>query len=298
MPNHSTCAFFVAPEQEPKPAEGVSVVAASPLGQKEDAMIFKSLTDLHPMFSLDEGGAGAEASGQSAGGDILDQLDTLPDDRQVPVSVAKAIRRELQEAKSKFSQLEETSRMKDDQIFLLRTHLNSNGGQNAPQGSGKPVTGTFLDELEDDEPLTAGQAKQLLQMNAAQAAGQGALIEAQRDPDYQALITTHITNVLKARPNLIQRLASLPPSDRFLMAYELGKSDPEYHKAKSKTPDGKSGIPVDEKAKIIEGNLKKPGSPSSVQPSAASSSEADRLRTMSSADFRKYRNDRMKAARR
>lgn len=254
----------------------------------------KLLSDMLPFFSPDGEGGGAGSVQDDA--TLLDSLDSMTDEQTVPVSVARAIRKELQGLKSEHSQTQEMLRTKDDQIFLLRTTLNQRGdGQSAgqPQGDGKVRTGTFLDEVEDDEPLTAGQAKKLVMQNASVGALQAKLAKAQSDPDFTELTTTHIANVIKADPSIGAELAALPPVEAYLQAYRLAKSDPEYHKKKMVTPV----IPKPKedadaaKAKKIEENLSKPGSPSSVQPASVASDEGERIRKMSKTEFRQYRHD-------
>jgi hypothetical protein len=263
----------------------------------------KRLMDLIPCFAPDEGGGGGGEGYVQTDAALLESLDSMSDEQQVPVSVVKAIRKELQEIKSNASQKDELIKTKDDQIFLLRTTLNQNApaqtGGNAGE-NGKAKTGTFLDEMEDDEPLTAGQGKQLVAMNAAAAKDNAALAKAQADPDFQVLITTHIQNVLKADPDLVTDLASLPPAKRYLYAYKLAKSDPEYHKSKMKTPipkldESADSKAISDKAKKIEANLAKPGSPSSVPATVVTSSEADRISKMNAKEFRQYRYEKQQA---
>lgn len=272
------------------------MVAASPSGHEGQKM---------PEELVD---GAVDAGASQSGTDALDALDALSDEQQVPVSVVKAIRKELQETKkanedaqNRFS---EELRQRDDQLFLYRTELNrlsqGHGGQDASRGNGngRTQTGTFLDELEDDEPLTAAQAKQLLLMSGKNTQTQTALAKAQMDPDFQALTTTHIANVLKADPDLVQELAALPPAERYLRAYRLAKSDPAYHQGKLvlKPEKGEKGEPVikpNEKAQQIEANLKKPGSPASVRPGDQTSNEADQIKGMTRAEFKAYRNKKI-----
>src|SRR5208337_2338863 len=69
----------------------------------------RKLTDLHPMFSPDEGAV---------------DYDALPDDHMVPVSVLKSMRTDLQ---GKISAKEQEAAAKDDELLLYKATVRNSG---------------------------------------------------------------------------------------------------------------------------------------------------------------------------
>jgi hypothetical protein len=228
-----------------------------------------------------------------AAGDFnMDELDGMPEDRTVPIAVLKKIR---EESKQKVEAEREASRMKDDQILILRSHLQANQGQPAaaqrPSATSDPIAAFFADR-DPDEPITVREMQMLANMSQNVTADHMRLQQAQKDPDFKELISTHITNVLRSKPELATTLRSLPTEPaRWLLAYELAKTDPEY------TRKQLSRVPESEEAKKVKENLSKPNSPASVSGSSVASSEADRIARMSSEEFRKYKAEKIQAGR-
>lgn len=246
--------------------------------------MWKRLSDLHPMFAPDE----------AAAADGAVDYDNLPDDHQVPVSVLKALRQDLQ---GKLSAKEKEAAEKDDELLLYKTtvrNLSQGGGGNVADQSPQPASTdpveTFFKDRDPDEPVTVQELRTISAQLTRGNFEQAQLAQVVNQKDFQEVVYTHLPKLIQANPNLAGVIRSLPTqAARFALAYQLGKTEPGYL-AKSITD--KTNVHVDaEKAKE---NETKPRSTATVGASgSASSSDMDRIKNArpGTPEFRKLQKE-------
>jgi hypothetical protein len=214
---------------------------------------------------------------------LVEQVDKgeLPDDHQVPVSVIRAIRAELKEAK-------DSAASKDDELLLYKTtvrNLQASGPGNSGQQNRQAEPGIverFFEGRENDDVPTIGELKQftnqLLTTTAAQNNENAQVQHIQSQVDFNDLVYKHFPNYLQSLPTaeaqeLAREIQSIPSRVAQLrLCYRYGKLAPAYL-AKAMTEK-----PKHEDARRIEENASKPRSTATVGASgAASSSDLDRI---------------------
>jgi len=237
----------------------------------------RKLTDLHPMFSPDEGAV---------------DYDALPDDHMVPVSALKSMRTDLQ---GKLSAKEQEAAAKDDELLLYKTtvrNLQSNSGPaitHQQEQTADPIVAFFKDR-DPDEPVTVAEVTQISRQMTANNVEQARLARVMAQPDFQDIIYKHLPLLLQADPGLSEDLRSISSvSARFAAAYRLGKTEPGYI---AKTLTDKTATHED--AGKAKENETKPRSTATVGASgAANSSDADKIRAAKpgTPEFRKMQKE-------
>lgn len=198
------------------------------------------------------------APGQAAAGDDLDKM--LASSQNVPVHVVQAIRQELQTAKTTNQTQAEQINQLQDALTLYRNQvalMQQSGGAGAQPPGQQRTSNDPLDGVEDDEVITAGQARALLASAQSNIHSQQVMRDLTSRSDFQDVINQHLPNVLRTDPELAGILQSLPEAMRYSLAYRLGQLDPGY-KGRQVTDQ------LSQEAQRIAENLRKPGSPSGV----------------------------------
>jgi len=213
-----------------------------------------------------EAGQGSgEGEGSAAGGQGEEEGQT------VPVSALQAVREELQGVK-------EQLQASQDQIRLYQANPPQGGQQQQQQGQVEQGT-EGLAGMEDDDVITVADAKKLAAgLEARVGAVIGEMAMAAQNPDYNDVITNHLPKVIQANPALAQAIKS--SQNPYVLAYELGKTNPEY--VKKLAEKGQQ-----ETITTIEENLAKPGSASAAGGGGGGISKADQYAQMSDDDLEK-----------
>ena len=172
----------------------------------------------------------------------------------------------LQSERAKRQQMEDELRMMKDHLALSQVN------QSQPQVKPKDE----FDGLEDGDVMTVGEFKKL---SGSIATKFNMTIEelkmAQKNPDYQQIITKYLPDVLKQNPGLRSTLQS---TQDYELAYYLAKNSESYrdeNKKSKKSADAQ---------RIVE-NSQKAGSLSSTG-SASPISQAKRYKDMSEDEFK------------
>lgn len=153
-------------------------------------------------------------------------------EQYVPVSVVQSIRSELKDAKERAKQAEQM------------VQQSSQTGQD--QAAQDP-----LGDVSDDEFLTAGQARKVLQQQ--QQMSREMELRSQT-PDYDEVVQNYVPKLVQEKPHLRDAIAS--SQDPYSLAYELGKTYKERQTSEGKEDD--SG--QTELDKHLENVQNKPGS--------------------------------------
>ncbi len=177
-----------------------------------------------------QGSEGQDASGQDQG-----------DQQTVPLDVVKSMREELKEAKERARQAEQ---------YIQQ--MQSSQAQSQQSQSNDPLEG-----LEDDEFLTAGQARKIIQNEQQKTTSAMREVQMrQQYSDYDEVIGQYLPNLVQEKPYL--RDAIMSSQDPYSLAYELGKAYKQNKKATDQGGDsGKSELD-----RQLEQHQQKPGSAS------------------------------------
>ena len=213
-----------------------------------------------------EGGQGSgEGEGHAAGGEGEGE----GEGQTVPVSVVQSIREEM-------SQVKDQLQVAQDQIRLYQA--NAETRQAEGEGAGKK--GEVLTDMEDDDVITVADAKKLVaQVEAKVDKVLGEVTLSSQKSDYAEVIQNHLPVVLRANPALIDAIST--SKNPHLLAYEIGKQDPEY--VKKVAEKGQS-----EAARKAEENANKPGSASQAGGGGGGLTKADQFEKMSDDDLEKH----------
>jgi len=189
--------------------------------------------------------------------------------KTVPLEVLQSVREEKKAEAQKRQELEDRLRQ-----------IEAQQAQAAPQ-QGQRQSQDPLEELDDDEFLTAGQVKKLRQQDQQQS--QAVLAEMQlrqTTEDYDDVVQNHLPELIKQDPALQQDLANAP--NPFRMAYRLGKEYKERVKGgQTGSTDQPDSQEQSELSKALEDQGNKPGSASQAGSSTqAPASGADRYSHM------------------
>jgi len=177
----------------------------------------------------------------------------------VPVSALQAERRERQ-------RLQEEMQMMKNHLELMQMN------QQKPEEKQDP-----MDQLQDDDVLTVGEAKKYLnQMNQQYQMSIEELKMTQKNPDYQDMVTRYLPEVLKEKPYLRNTLQNDP--NRYQIAYDLAKQAASYRN------DTKEAKKTKQAEKILK-NQNQPGSLSQVGHNTSVSAPSG-YKNMSDADFK------------
>jgi len=214
-------------------------------------------------MEVDENGNPIE-TGDKVDPDAGDRTDK--GDQTVPVSVVQSMREELNELKGQLQTAQ-------DQVRLYQANVSQSqetqgqGQQQQDRGEGGLLSGR-----EDDDVLTVEDAKRLISaMDSRLGQVVGELTTFAQKGDYQEVIEKHLPNVIKSNPALIEAIrTSKNPS---ILAYELGKTDPEYQKKLAEKAQGETQTQIDK-------NLQKPGSASQAGGGGGGLSSADQFAQM------------------
>lgn len=217
-----------------------------------------------------EGGQGSgEGEGSAAGG----QGEGDQEGQTVPVNVLQSIRDELQTVK-------EQLQASQDQVRLYQANPPQGGQQQQHQvdQGAEGLTG-----MEDDDVITVADAKKLVTgLKAEVGAVIGEMAMAGQHSDYQSVISKHLPKVIQANPALAEAIRS--SKNPYVLAYELGKTNPEY--VKEQAEKGQQ-----ETVTTIEQNLGKPGSASAAGGGGGGISQVDQYAQMSDEDLEKKIED-------
>ena len=191
--------------------------------------------------------------------------DSVQQEQTVPLSA-------LQSERAKRQQMEDDLRMMKDHLALSQVR------QSQPQ-----QTPNEFDGLEDGDVMTVGEFKKL----SGNMANQFKMtIEemkmAQKNPDYQEVITRYLPDILKKNPGLQN---TLKKSHDYELAYYLAKNSDSYrseNKQKKKSADAQRIVENSSRA----GNLSSMGSTSPI-------SQAKRYKDMSDDEFSQVVNRHM-----
>lgn len=173
----------------------------------------------------------------------------------------------LQSERAQRQQMQDELKMMKEHLTLLQTN------QAQPRVEKQKDE---LDELDDGDVLTVGEAKKFLgRMQRNHQSSIEELKMTQKHSDYQEVITKYLPEVLKENPGLRN---TLQQTQDYELAYHLAKNSDVYRKENKKT---KQSV---EAQRIVE-NSQKVGSLSSMG-STSPISQARRYRDMPLDDFR------------
>jgi len=163
----------------------------------------------------------------------------------------------LEDERSKRQALEEKVRTLEENVALYRANVPGPDARREPE---PPKEKDLFEGMDEGDVMTVGEIKQLFnKQNEAfnrekekltQNFG-GTISEVQMMlayPDYKDVISKHLPNVFKIKPHVAK---ALKERNLYVLAYELGITDPEYGKAKA-------GDQIDKGAQRIIDNLHKP----------------------------------------
>lgn len=197
---------------------------------------------------------------------VDDSADTQPEQPQtVPLAA-------LQSERSQRQQLQDELKMIKDHVALLQITQQQAIQQNNQKDD--------LDNLEDGDVLTVGEAKKYLsRMSRKHQMSIEELKIMQKHTDYQEIITKYLPEVLKTNPGLKR---SLEQTQDYELAYHLAKNSDTYRE------DNKRSKKSIEAQRIVE-NSQKAGNLSSMG-ATTPISQAKRYKDMSTDDFRALTN--------
>ena len=179
----------------------------------------------------------------------------------------------LQSERAKRQQMEEDLRMMKDHLAL--SQVNQSQTQQKQKDD--------FDGLEDGDVMTVGEFKKL---TTGMANKFNMTIEemkmAQKNPDYQEVITKYLPDILKNNPGLKN---TLQKTQDYELAYYLAKQSDSYRNENKRTKKSAD-------AQRIVANSQKAGSLSSMG-STSPISQAKRFKDMSDAEFMQVVNSNM-----
>lgn len=187
-----------------------------------------------------EGTGGQAAAGQEG-------------DQTVPVAALQRERQARQAEQQKRENMEQR----------LQTMEQQNSGGQKQQQSNDPLEG-----LDDDEPLTASQVRQIREQD--QARTQAAMAEIQmrqKFPDYDDVIKNYLPQKIQENPSLQNAFNPNDPND-MVKAYELGKEAKQ--RGTSQSGGQQDSSEQSELEATLEQNQNKPGSASQAASSTQS----------------------------
>jgi hypothetical protein len=156
------------------------------------------------------------------------------------------------------------SKNAEDLIELYKAQGQQRSPQ--PQQPQQPAVDPAFQGMDDQDIVTFAELKKIMGAKERQF-GQVVteLDMAQRNSDYYKVVNDHLPNVVKKNPNLIMAIKT--SQNPFVLAYELGKTDPKYKesaKGGGNGEDAEASKDAGADVKKIIDNASKPGSPSSV----------------------------------
>jgi hypothetical protein len=162
----------------------------------------------------------------------------------------------------------EAERQKSKNAEDLVELYKAQGPQRSPQPQQpqQPAVDPAFQGKDDQDIVTFAELKEIMGVKERQF-GQVVteLDMAQRNSDYYKVVNDHLPNVIKKNPNLIMAIKT--SQNPYVLAYELGKTDPKYKESAKGGGNGEDTEPSKDAGadvkKIID-NASKPGSPSSV----------------------------------
>lgn len=200
----------------------------------------------------------------------------------VPLQVVQSLREELKETKERARRAEYQAQIQSQQ--------DSQQAQQAQQKADDPLA-----DLEDDDFLTAGQARKIIQRTQQQ--NQQVMREIQirqQLPDYDEVIQNDLPEIIQQKPHL--RDAILSSGDPYSLAYELGKAhrqtkqgqqQPAQQEGQNASGEGEGQVEQgSELDQALQQQQQRPGSASqAAAASRGSVSQAARYDTMSPEEF-------------
>jgi hypothetical protein len=158
-----------------------------------------------------------------------------------------------------------------DELRMMKEHLTLNQANQS-----KPKSKDAFEGLEDGDVMTVGEFKKLTSTMSDQfKMSIEELKMAQKNPDYQEVITKYLPDVLKQNPGLQN---TLQKTQDYELAYYLAKNSDPYrkeHKRSKQSADAKRIVENSQEA----GSLSSMGSTSPI-------SQAKRYKDMSEKDFK------------
>lgn len=165
-----------------------------------------------------------------------------------------------------------------DELRMVKEHLALN---QASQSKEKPKDA--FDGLEDGDVMTVGEFKKLTSSMSNQfKMSIEELKMAQKNPDYQEVITKYLPDVLKQNPGL---QGTLQKTQDYELAYYLAKNSDPYRKENKKSKQSADA------QRLVE-NSQKAGSLSSMG-STSPISQAKRYKDMPEKEFRELMNQNL-----
>ena len=158
-----------------------------------------------------------------------------------------------------------------DELRMMKEHLTLNQASQS-----KPKSKDAFEGLEDGDVMTVGEFKKLTSTMSDQfKMSIEELKMAQKNPDYQEVITRYLPDVLKQNPGLQN---TLQKTQDYELAYYLAKNSDPYRKENKRSKQSAD-------AKRIVENSQEAGSLSSMG-STSPISQAKRYKDMSEKDFK------------
>jgi hypothetical protein len=190
----------------------------------------------------------------------------IPQEQNVPLSALQSERAKRQET--------------EDELRMVKDHLAlSQVNRSQPQQAAKDD----FEGLEDGDVMTIGEFKKL---TGSMASGFKMTIEelkmAQKNPDYQNVITKYLPEILKTNPGLKN---TLQKTQDYELAYYLAKNSDAYRKENK-------AIKKSADAQRIVANSQKASSLSSTGPTSPVS-QAKRYSSMTDSEFMQEVNRHM-----
>jgi hypothetical protein len=167
----------------------------------------------------------------SAAEDLEDEetedLEDDDDGETVPMKVVKALRAENKTLKSQLA---------DNRDMLELYKANPYAGtasQRSATSTGEEKSDAYsglFEGQEDDDVLSVGQAKKILAKQVDQTKEQNRFTRfAQKHPDYQEVIRTHIPNILETDPRALDEIREIPDQfSQVIALFNLARTDPGY----------------------------------------------------------------------
>lgn len=162
-----------------------------------------------------------------------------------------------------------------DELRMIKEHMALNQANQS-----KPKPKDAFEGLEDGDVMTVGEFKKLTSSMSNQfKMSIEELKMAQKNPDYQEVITKYLPDVLKLNPGLKN---TLQKTQDYELAYYLAKNSDTYRKENKKSKQSADA------QRIVE-NSQKAGSLSSMG-STSPISQAKRYKDMSEKEFKEIVN--------
>lgn len=191
------------------------------------------------------------------------EANAVQEDQHVPLSA-------LQSERAKRQHMEDELRMIKDHLSLSQS--------NQSQVQSKPKDD--FDGMDDGDVMTVGEFKKLSSGMASQfKTSIEELKMAQKNPDYQDVITRYLPDVLKNNPSL---KTTLQKSQDYELAYFLAKNSDNYRKENKRSKKSADAQRIVENSQRA-GTLSSMGATSPI-------SQAKRYKDMSDAEFKQEVN--------